>query len=390
MKTYLTLEKSIPHKSNYDGSLYKSYVTSFFSYTQSHHTINDFYDEEGNVYIPEVYSFCEKKVDPDTHEMFVRADVEFEDGLNMDFLLHKPLYFKEPEWFHDLTNEKINKIVCSYSDWDILDLLDNKTSNTTINISIFDDGMIQIEETKENQNPLILTYQVNKTYIQQFFEAMKQNLGSETTYDPSCVAYITHFFSYTKARHKIQYLYDENNNVHSVELYEIIDRKVDPDTNELFVRAEFEFEDDEDMDAFLHKPLYFKEPEWFHDLTHEEIVQLNCVFEQYEPFLGSLIERKNVYINVNGTVQIDDKIYHLSEPKICEFFYEIKINLGSEKTYQPLLCGGGSSRYILHLKSGKSIEYSGDYALCDGTPYGCKRYTKLIVDDLLKQVIDSF
>lgn len=161
MKTYLTLEKSIPHKSNYDGSLYKSYVTSFFSYTQSHHTINDFYDEEGNVYIPEVYSFCEKKVDPDTHEMFVRADVEFEDGLNMDFLLHKPLYFKEP--------------------------VDNKTSNTTINISIFDDGMIQIEETKENQNPLILTYQVNKTYIQQFFEAMKQNLGSETTYDPSCV-----------------------------------------------------------------------------------------------------------------------------------------------------------------------------------------------------------
>lgn len=226
MKTYLTLEKSIPHKSNYDGSLYKSYVTSFFSYTQSHHTINDFYDEEGNVYIPDVYSFCEKKVDPDTHEMFVRADVEFEDGLNMD--------------------------------------------------------------------------------------------------------------------------------------------------------------------AFLHKPLYFKEPEWFHDLTHEEIVQLNCVFEQYEPVLGSLIERKNVYINANGTVQIADKIYHLSEPKICEFFYEIKINLGSEKTYQPLLCGGGSSRYILHLKSSKSIEYSGDYALCDGTPYGCKRYTKLIVDDLLKQVIDSF
>ena len=46
------------------------------------------------------------------------------------------------------------------------------------------------------------------------------------------------------------------------------------------------------MDAFLHKLLYFKEPEWFHDLTHEEIVQLNCVFEQYEPVLGSLIERK--------------------------------------------------------------------------------------------------
>ena len=162
MKTYLTLEKSILHKSNYDGSLYKSYVTSFFSYTKSHHTINDFYDEEGNVYIPEVYSFCEKKIDPETNEMFVRADVEFEDGLDMDFLLHKPLYFNEPEWFHDLTNEKINKIVCSYSDWDILNLLDNKTSNKTINIVIFDDGMIQIEDIKENQNPLISTYQVTR------------------------------------------------------------------------------------------------------------------------------------------------------------------------------------------------------------------------------------
>lgn len=29
--------------------------------------------------------------------------------------------------------------------------------------------------------------------------------------------YITNFFSYTKARHKIQYLYDENDNVHSIE-----------------------------------------------------------------------------------------------------------------------------------------------------------------------------
>ena len=109
--------------------------------------------------------------------------LSFKDGLDMDFLLHKPLNFNEPEWFHDLTNEKINKIVCSYSDWDILNLLDNKT----INISIFDDGMIQIEDTKENQNPLISTYQVNKTYIQQFFKAMKLNLGSETTYEPSYV-----------------------------------------------------------------------------------------------------------------------------------------------------------------------------------------------------------
>ncbi|WP_295758762.1 hypothetical protein [uncultured Holdemanella sp.] len=225
MKTYLTLEKSITHKSNYDGSLYKSYVTSFFSYAKSHHTINDFYDEEGNVYIPEVYSFCEKKIDPNT--------------------------------------------------------------------------------------------------------------------------------------------------------------------NELFVRADFEFEDDEDMDTFLHKPLYFKEPAWFQDLANEEIVQLDCIFEQYEPILGPLIERNNISICINGTVQINDKIYNLSKPKIYDFFDEIRTNLGSEKTYKPLLSGACSSRYTLHLKSGKVIKYSGDYALCDGTPYGCKRYTKLIVDDLIKQVYES-
>lgn len=201
--------------------------------------------------------------------------------------------------------------------------------------------------------------------------------------------YITHFFAYTKARHRIQYLYDENDNVHSVELYEIIDRKVDPDTNELFVRAEFEFEDDEGMDTFLHKPLYFKEPAWFCDLTNEEIVQLDCIFEQYEPVLGPLIERNNISICMDGTVQINDKIYHLSKPKISDFFDEIRINLGSEKTYKPLLCGECSSRYTLHLKSGKVIEYSGNYALCDGTPYGCERYTKLIVDDLIKQVYES-
>lgn len=172
-------------------------------------------------------------------------------------------------------------------------------------------------------------------------------------------------------------------------MYEIIDRKVDPDTNELFVRAEFEFEDDEDMDTFLHKPLYFKEPEWFCDLTNEDIVQLDCIFEQYEPVLGPLIERNNISICINGTVQINDKIYNLSKPKIYDFFDEIRINLGSEKTYKPLLSGACSSRYTLHLKSGKVIKYSGDYALCDGTPYGCKRYTKLIVDDLIKQVYES-
>ena len=225
MKTYLTLEKSISHKSNYDGSLYKSYVTSFFSYAKSHHTINDFYDEEGNVYIPEVYSFCEKKVDPDTNEIFVRADVEFEDGLDMDFLLHKPLYFNEPAWFCDLTNE--------------------------------------------------------------------------------------------------------------------------------------------------------------------EIVQLDCIFEGYDGVWGPLIERNNISICMNGTVQVNDKVYHLSKPEFYDFFNEMRINLGSEKTYKPLLSGACSSRYTLHLKSGKVIKYSGDYALCEGTPYGCKRYTKLIVDDLIKQVYES-
>ena len=57
----------------------------------------------------------------------------------------------------------------------------------------------------------------------------------EVKLNTSYKTYITNFFSYTKARHRIHYLYDENDNVHSVELYEIIDRKVDPDTNELFV-----------------------------------------------------------------------------------------------------------------------------------------------------------
>ena len=180
MKTYLTLEKSITHKSNHDGSLYKSYITSFFSYSKSHHTINDFYDQEGNVYIPETVYIYESKNNPDTNEIFVRAEVEFEG--DMDFLLNKTLYFNEPEWFHDLTHEKINKIVCSYLDWDICDLIDDKTrDNRTINISIFDTGMIQIEDS------LISTYQVDKTYIQQFFEAMKINLGSETTYEPRYV-----------------------------------------------------------------------------------------------------------------------------------------------------------------------------------------------------------
>lgn len=173
-------------------------------------------------------------------------------------------------------------------------------------------------------------------------------------------------------------------------MYGIIDRKVDPETNDCFIRAELEFEDDEDMDYLLNKPLYFKEPEWFHDLTHEEIAQLDCIFEEYEPYGGPLTERKNVSIYVDGTIHTDKKIYHYSESKICDFFDEIRLNLGSEKTYKPFLSGGGSSQYVLHLKNGCIIKYSGDYALCDGTPYGCKRYTKQIVDDFLKQVIDSF
>lgn len=204
MKTNFTLEKSIENTSQYDGNIYKSYVTSFFSDTKSHHTINDFYDEEGNVYIPKTIYKYESKKDPDTNEIFVRAEVEFEDGLDMDFLLHKPLYFKEPEWFHDLTNEKINKIVCNYSDWDICDLIDDKTrDNRTINISIFEGGRIQVEDVKENQDSAISTYQVAKTYIQQFFEAMKMNLGSETTYEPRYVGGWSRSFT----------LYCENGNV---------------------------------------------------------------------------------------------------------------------------------------------------------------------------------
>lgn len=204
MKTNFTLEKSIENTSQYDGNIYKSYVTSFFSDTKSHHTINDFYDEEGNVYIPKTIYIYESKKDPDTNEIFVRAEVEFEDGLDMDFLLHKPLYFKEPEWFHDLTNEKINKIVCNYSDWDICDLIDDKTrDNRTINISIFESGRIQVEDVKENQDSAISTYQVAKTYIQQFFEAMKMNLGSETTYEPRYVGGWSRSFT----------LYCENGNV---------------------------------------------------------------------------------------------------------------------------------------------------------------------------------
>lgn len=187
---------------------------------------------------------------------------------------------------------------------------------------------------------------------------------------------------------QINDFYDEEGNVYIPEVYSFCEKKVDPDTNEIFVRAEVEFEDGLDMDFLLHKPLYFKEPAWFCDLTNEEIVQLDCIFEGYDGVLCPLIE-KNISISMNGTVQVNDKVYHLSKPEIYDFFNEIRINLGSEKTYKPLLSGACSSRYTLHLKSGKVIKYSGDYALCEGTPYGCKRYTKLIVDDLIKHVYES-
>ena len=187
---------------------------------------------------------------------------------------------------------------------------------------------------------------------------------------------------------QINDFYDEEGNVYIPEVYSFCEKKVDPDTNEIFVRTEVEFEDGLDMDFLLHKPLYFKEPAWFCDLTNEEIVQLDCIFEGYDGGLGPLIEKK-ISISMNGTVQVNDKVYHLSKPEIYDFFNEIRINLGSEKTYKPLLSGACSSRYTLHLKSGKVIKYSGDYALCEGTPYGCKRYTKLIVDDLIKHVYES-
>lgn len=187
---------------------------------------------------------------------------------------------------------------------------------------------------------------------------------------------------------QINDFYDEEGNVYIPEVYSFCEKKVDPDTNEIFVRADVKFEDGLDMDFLLHKPLYFKEPAWFCDLTNEEIVQLDCIFEGYDGVLGPLIE-KNISISMNGTVQVNDKVYHLSKPEIYDFFNEIRINLGSEKTYKPLLSGACSSRYTLHLKSGKVIKYSGDYALCEGTPYGCKRYTKLIVDDLIKHVYES-
>lgn len=220
---------------------------------------------------------------------------------------------------------------------------------------------------------------------------LEKSIENTSQYDGNIYkSYVTSFFSDTKSHHTINDFYDEEGNVYIPKTICIYESKKNPGTNEIFVRAEIEFEDGLDMDFLLHKPLYFKEPEWFKDLTHEEIVQLDCVFEEYEPYGGPLTERKNVSINEDGTIQINKETYHVSKQIIHDLFNEIKINLGSEKTYKPFLSGGGSSQYVLHLKNGCIIKYSGDYALCDGTPYGCKRYTKQIIDDLLKQVIDSF
>ena len=85
----------------------------------------------------------------------------------------------------------------------------------------------------------------------------------EVKLNTSYKKYITNFFSYTKARHRIHYLYDENDNVHSVELYEIIDRKVDPETNDCLIRAELEFEDDEDMMIFFINHFILENPNGF-------------------------------------------------------------------------------------------------------------------------------
>lgn len=158
-----------------------------------------------------------------------------------------------------------------------------------------------------------------KTYL-----TLEKSISHKSNYDGSIYkSYVTSFFripnliiqSMISTMKKGMYIFLKF--IHSV-------KKVDPDTNELFVHAEFEFEDHEDMDDFLHKPLYFREPEWFCDLTNEEIVQLDCIFEQYEHVLGPLIERNNISIFIDGTVQINDKIYHLSKPKIYDFLMKFE------------------------------------------------------------------
>lgn len=46
MKTYLTLEEVKLNTSYLDGSIYKTYITHFFSYTKARHKIQYLYDEK--------------------------------------------------------------------------------------------------------------------------------------------------------------------------------------------------------------------------------------------------------------------------------------------------------------------------------------------------------
>ena len=45
MKTYLTLEEVKLNTSYLDGSIYKTYITYFFSYTKARHEIRYLYDK---------------------------------------------------------------------------------------------------------------------------------------------------------------------------------------------------------------------------------------------------------------------------------------------------------------------------------------------------------
>ncbi len=85
-----------------------------------------------------------------------------------------------------------------YANWNILEPV-----YRTINISISNDETIQIKDVKENHDPLIFTYQVEESNIQQFFEVIKMNLGGKTTYDSTYVGGWNRSFT----------LYCENGNI---------------------------------------------------------------------------------------------------------------------------------------------------------------------------------
>lgn len=104
---YLTLEEIKINKSLSDGSMYKTYITNFFSFTKAHHDILNLYDVDGNIQFVELFSIVDCKIDSKTNEAYIRVELEFLDSKDMDKYLHKPLYFKEPEWFHDLEMKKL-------------------------------------------------------------------------------------------------------------------------------------------------------------------------------------------------------------------------------------------------------------------------------------------